>query len=432
MVDIVESNDIRLIFIVPASNEKDFSPFKSQLCNHLTSQTRRQWFRLFEQGLARKNQGDHDTALDFFNDSKEIDSCYADLRYQIGQTYLALGQFREAKREFVYARDLDIVPLRAISQIQSIVREVAIRRDIPIIDLASLLETQIQKSSGHAILGNEAFLDHVHPTIQIHQMLAEELTKISFKEDWIKPERLLQQSRIIALYDSVMVTLDTNYHATKDLNLAKVLSWLGKSQEAAPFVLRASKALPNHPEAQYLKGILFQNDGEFPLAEESYKKAITLDSTFFRAYHALASVYEITEQWDKAIAVITHAVRYQPESAEAYFSLGNSLYKTGQKSKAVEAYQKAIKFNPRHSKAFNNLAAVHITEGNYNDAITALEKTLKLEPKNINAYKNLGLSHYHRGKHDQSRRMFERVLDLRPNDDYATKWLIRLNQERKQ
>lgn len=429
MVEIARDEGVRLIFVVPPSNEKDFSPFKSQVCSSLRGERRGRWLRLYEAGRARLRQAEHGAARDAFQRALELDSCHADLRYRMGETWFALGRPGEAKREFVQSRDLDVAPLRATSRIQETVREVARTRDVPAVDLVAQLERQNRENLGHDILGEEAFLDHAHPRIRVHQELAERLAHLIVERSWTDVERPLAEIETVALYDSLMATLDSSYHATRDLNLAKVLTWLGKTEEAAGFIDRAVEGLPDHPEAHYLQGTLFQHRGRFQQAARAYERAVALDSTFGRAYNALGSVYERTDQLEKAIDNIRQAVRYQPESDHAYFNLGNTLYRAGRQREAIQAYERALSLNPRHSQAWNNLAAVHIGEENYAEATEALEKTLELEPENVRAHQNLGLVHYNRGRLDRAREMFERVLEIRPDDEFALRWLDRLDEE---
>lgn len=429
MVDIAEDRGVRLVFVVPPSNERDFSPFKSESCRSLAGPSRGQWVQSYDEGRSRLDQGDYGTAAAAFQRAVDIDGCHADLRYRLGEAYFGLGRVKEAKDEFVRARDFDVAPLRSTSQIQETVRDVGARRGVPVVDLVTLLEGEVMATSNHAVLGGEAFLDHAHPTIRVHQKLAEELAETLFELSWIEPDVPLEPVRSSALYDSVMTTLDSSYYATRDLNLGKVLSWLGKDDEAAPFVARAAEALPDHPEAQYLQGVFFQNEGRYRQAEQAYRRALALDSTFSRAHNALGSVYERTGQLDQAVASMRSALRYEPESDHAYFSLGNALYGMGRPQEAIEAYDQALRLNPRHSRAWNNLAAVYITRGQYDEAIPALERTLELEPGNVNAYKNLGLSHYHKGRLADARDMFETVLEMLPGDDFAVQWLVRLDEE---
>lgn len=429
MVDIAEKHDVPLVFVVPSSNEKDFSPFKSQFCRRLQGAQRRAWNRWYDLGRTALMREASRAALDAFRRAIELDSCHADLRYRTGEALFALGRYREAKHEFVNARDLDVAPLRGTSRIQEIVRDVARTRRIPTIDLAQMLASRKRKRSGHTILGKDEFLDHVHPTIRVHQTLAEEVVQALIREDWIHPKTPLGRINAGALYDREMANRDSSYYAIRDLNVAKVLSWAGKIEEAAPFVARAAEALQDHPEAQYLLGVLYQYDGRFEEAARAYRRAIALDPTFSRAHNALGSVYERTGRWDEAIASIREALRHQPESDHAYYSLGNALYQSGRPGRAIEAYRRALELNPRHSQAWNNLAAVYITQEKYDEALEALRRTLELEPENVSAFRNLGLIHYNRGRPDRARAMFERVLEVDPDNAYAHRWLVLLDQE---
>ncbi len=52
------------------------------------------------------------------------------------------------------------------------IREVAITKQVPIVDFDSRLHDLCRSEHGHACLGNEYFLDHVHPTVDVHRRLA--------------------------------------------------------------------------------------------------------------------------------------------------------------------------------------------------------------------------------------------------------------------
>lgn len=429
MVDVARDHGVGLVFVVPPTNDKDFSPFKSQTCGSLRGESRGQWARYYEVGRTRLDQGDHAGALEAFERARDLDSCHADLRYRMGKALFALERYEEAKRAFAEARALDVAPLRAPPSIQEAVREVARERNVPVVDLVAMLERRSLDRSGHAILGEEDFLDHAHPRVQVHQILAEALVDVFVREGWVEPTKTPEEVPRAALYDSVLATLDSSYYAMRDLNLAKVLGWLGKREEALPFVIRAAEALPEHPEAQYIQGVFYQDEGRFAEAEQAYERAISLDSTFAGAHLALGSVYERTGRLDEAVARYRSAVRFDPEADHGYFALGNALYQKGLAQEAIEAYERALSLNPRHSRAWNNLAAVYITERDYVGAIEALEKTLQLEPENISAYKNLGLSYYNTNRPDRAREMFEKVLELRAEDEFARLWLERLDRE---
>lgn len=429
MVAIAEQHGIGIVFVVPPSNEKDFSPFKSELSESLQPAESQQWRERYEEGRYLLQHENYDNALLSFGQASAIDSGYADLRYRMGQCLFALHRYQEAKREFVSARDLDVAPLRATTSIQNWVREVGQQRHVPTIDLVKILEEKDAESLGHSILGREFFLDHAHPTIKVHQMLAEKLAQLLVDQEQIVPRKSWQQVHFTALYDSVMQTIDSTYYAVRDLNLAKVLSWAGKTEEATPFVVRAAAALPDHPEAQYLRGLVFQDNGDLAKAEMSYKKVVELDSTFYKAYNALGSIYDRTDRLDEAIANFREAIHFKPDYAHAYYNLGNLLYRKNQTEEAIAAYKEAIRLDPQHSKALNNLGAIYMMSKKYDAAVQTFEKTLQVEPENFKAYSNLGVIYFQQGDFHQSHAMFEKVLEIRPGDNFAMAWLKRLDQQ---
>ena len=53
-----------------------------------------------------------------------------------------------------------------------IVAEVAKEQGVILVDFIEFLEQRMQSAHGHPILGQEYFLDHVHPTIEGHKILA--------------------------------------------------------------------------------------------------------------------------------------------------------------------------------------------------------------------------------------------------------------------
>jgi len=427
MVDIAAYHKIPMVFIVPPSNEKDFSPFKSE---HAAGRIQIQidtWENAFQSGLAHLRQKRYWEALQDFNAASQIDSGYAALSYRMGECYLGLGEYGAAKGAFVQARDLDVAPLRATSRIQNIVRKVAHDRNTLVIDLASIFEAANQKRFGHAILGEEVFLDHAHLTIERHQAVAQYLVQLMTGRGYVKPINPLSATGRTALYDSLMAEIDSSYFGQRDLNLAKVLDWAGKVEESEPFIRRAARALPDNPEAQYGMGLLYQRQKKYAEAEQAFEGVLQLDSTYADAYNSLGSIYDMREDLDQALKYYSLAVKYNPVDDKAYFNMGGILYEKGRIEEAVEAYSNAIKSNPRHIFALNDLGATYMELNRIDKAIIAFEKLIDIEPRYYNAYNNLGMIYFQQGDFGKSRDMLERSLKVKPDNEFAEYWLELLN-----
>ncbi len=426
MIAMAEYHHVNIIFVVPPANEKDFSPFKSEYFHDLDKNQRRLWEEYYQTGLMRLEADQYALSLKAFKAAAEIDSGRADLKYRMGQCWYGLGSYGAAKEAFVQAKDLDVAPLRSSSRIQQIVREVGRLRGIPIFDLVQNLEVRNKEQLGHTILGGETFLDHDHPTIKIHQLIAEEITKLMIGEDLIKPQNDWANIPRNALYDSVMASVDNSYFGMRDLNLAKVLDWAGKMDEAAPFMIKAAHTLPHHPEAQYGLGLVYQRRKEYDLAMGAFRRVIEIDSTYAMAYNSLGRIYEMQDDLDSARILLEAAVKYQPLFDDAYFNLGGILSKQGQIPAAIAAYRQALAINPKHLHALHDIGVSYMEEGTYGDAVSAFEQVLGLEPTYFKAYNNLGMIYIQQKDSARAEQMFHRALEINPRDDYSLYWISRL------
>src|SRR5205823_6093171 len=162
MVEIARSVGARVIFVTPASNLRDCAPFKSENKSGLSEEDYRRWQLLFKNALAAPPDGQWEPALAKVDQALALDDRYAHLHYLRGRMLWELKRFDEAKAALVRALDEDVCPLRALTSMVNIVREVGARDCVPVVDFVK----RIEELSEHGAPGNDWFLDHVHPTIE--------------------------------------------------------------------------------------------------------------------------------------------------------------------------------------------------------------------------------------------------------------------------
>ncbi len=157
MSDIASRSGAKIVFVMPASNEKDCSPFKSELS--LNSDSQIQAFdRLITDGEGAMATNDFATASAAYASATKLDNRHADAHYRYGQALLAERKADEALAEFRRAIDEDICPLRAISEIESAIRQVCSDRDLPLVDFQARLRRWSEAQSGLEILATSNFL----------------------------------------------------------------------------------------------------------------------------------------------------------------------------------------------------------------------------------------------------------------------------------
>ncbi|WP_145174020.1 tetratricopeptide repeat protein [Rubripirellula lacrimiformis] len=224
MVQIARSAGAAIVFVEPASNEKDCAPFKNQ--------------------------------DSFFDDATQR---FAD------------GQYDDAQSLFAKAIDRDVCPLRATTAISKAIADVAEDQQVPVVPFARRLRQQCVEDWGHSCLGKEYFLDHVHPNIDTHRDLAVWIIETLVQSEWM--DGTAPAAEVVAAVDqAIHQSLDPQHQGVAFRNLAKVMHWSGKFPEASRHAEDALRLLPGDPESQFVLADSLVRMGLIDLAIDRYQR----------------------------------------------------------------------------------------------------------------------------------------------------------------
>ncbi len=181
MILACKQREVPLILIRPVTNLADCPPFKFETDSRLSVDQQRAfeelWSRLrvwIRKRLAKGCDGRNP----FGNGSA---SCRSPLlAWSIASDQ---GDWERAKQSFIAARDHDVCPLRAITPILDAVTELAERHSIALVDAEQLLS----KVSEHQVTDSQWLIDHVHPTIEGHQLIGEALAELCVEKQIVCP-----------------------------------------------------------------------------------------------------------------------------------------------------------------------------------------------------------------------------------------------------
>jgi hypothetical protein len=174
IITLCKNARVPVFLVEPASNLRDFSPFKSEHGKSLTMQEKSKLDQRITQAADLVKKSRFDAALPVLEEAASKDPLFAETYFWEGRSLIGSGRHAGAKASFVKARDLDVCPLRCISAIEEKIAEVAQKRAVPLIRFREALERIASETCDRlAVPGNESFLDHVHPTIERHQLLAD-------------------------------------------------------------------------------------------------------------------------------------------------------------------------------------------------------------------------------------------------------------------
>lgn len=412
MIEMARSVGSRILLVNPASNLRHCSPFKSENRHDLGPSQSRRWRALFDQANQAYGAGKPQEALAAIEEATAIDDAFAHLDYLRGQVLWQLERFAEAKAAFLRARDQDICPLRILSPMEHILESVAAEQEVPLVDFVELAEGQSENETP----GENLFLDHVHPTIEGHRLLALALLEEMERQKIVKVSSTWSEAAIRQVSQELESRLDDEAHSMALHNLAAVLSWAGKFEEARKLALRAIQRFPNNAQAHYQAGINGSAMGQNDRAIHHYRRALQLKPDHVEAHSQLGKLLLERGQWEEAIRHSRHALELRPGYAEAYTYLGNALLAQGQSQEAIRHYQRAAQLKPADQAAnFYNLGNAFQAQGNSDEAIRHYRLALKLQPGNAAAHNNLGNVLLGQGHAEEAAHHFRQALEFNPD-----------------
>ncbi len=419
MARVAEAHGIDLIFVQPVSNLKDFSPFKSEHPASLSEDQTADFAAFLAKSRSFSESDDPESALASLDQALAIDPEHAEAHFLVGRAHLARQDFENAEAAFVRAKDLDVAPLRALERFKKDLVEIAEKEEVELIDLPTLLAAESRQRFGHPILGNEFLLDHVHPDLPTHSLIAEQVITILTAKGIARPDPSWNDTKRQAVYDRLVSGIDRSYYAERDLNLAKVLGWAGKLEEAEAPLARAAAELTGNPEVHLHLGIVYQKAGRYVEAASELEKALALNPDSPEARFNLGVVLGHLGRDQDGIVALEEATRLRPGYPEAHYNLGVLLRQRGFLERAVGALERARDLRPEATEVHNQLGLAYRSLGRLDEAATTFERGLTIDQKQATLRTGLGITYGMQGRFDDAVRELERVLATHPESAEA-------------
>ena len=351
MVEIARAAGAQVIFVTPAANLKDFSPFKSEHSAGLDTAGQQRSETLLTTAQRSMLAKAWPAALAALDEAITLDPRFAELHFQRGRVLFSLGRFDEAYSAFQRARDEDVCPLRALTPILSVVADVARAEKVALVDYATLLESQLLDEKGHRIPGDESFLDHVHPTIEGNRFVATALVQSLIDNNIVHPGPAWPEQATAAATARVEARIDPHLQATSLLNLSKTLSWARKfddARRAGRQALVMGRNFPDIlPQVSHILVNLAREEKDAETAERYTREAIAADpgNTENRIQLGLRLLGE--KRGKEGAAQILLAAALSPDSSEANSLLGQVLFENRHYEIAYPYLKKSLQLNPR-------------------------------------------------------------------------------------
>ena len=168
----------------------------------------------------------------------------------------------------------------------------------------------------------------------------------------------------------------------------------------------------SHPEANYYKGLLNYEAGEYKKAIENYNKAIEGDAKYVYAYNDRASAKRASNDYPGAIADYEKAISLDDKESFIYNNLGSAYNENKNYIKAIESFDKALQLNPKYLIAQNNRGAAWLEKGSLKNAQTDFEDVLKKDPNNSSAYNGMASVYIKQKDYEKAKNMANKAINI--------------------
>jgi hypothetical protein len=228
MVEMAREAGVPVLLMNPVSN-LDTPPFKSEHRAGMTAGELTQFDRLWEEARESysRNLVDASVAL---KRAIALDDQHAGIHFTLGKCYEDLGRFEEARAELILAKDLDICPLRILEPMSQAILDLARTTRGAHLDLVKFFAA---KSRG-GITGYDWLVDHVHPSIIGHQLIANLLADEMVRLGYVHPGPgwFAERDR---LYRQNLDSLDDFYYLMGEKRLENLRLWsVGRGNRTRP------------------------------------------------------------------------------------------------------------------------------------------------------------------------------------------------------
>jgi tetratricopeptide (TPR) repeat protein len=185
-----------------------------------------------------------------------------------------------------------------------------------------------------------------------------------------------------------------------------------------------SESEANRARAYNNRGITYTHQEDFDRAIADLTEAIRLDPTWAGAYSNRGRAYREKGEDHRAIADLTESIKLDPRLAIAYYGRGRAYSNVGDFDRAMADFSEAIRLDPT-SSPFPYLwrGRLYRGAGELDRAIADFTEAIRIDPTLGFSYFSRGQAHFQRGAIAESLADLDQAFALTPTE--PRRWLWR-------
>ncbi len=389
----------KVILSTLVSNLADFEPFASEFSPDLKPIQIERWKMYLEKGKELEKNGQPNEALVEYYKAEKIDSRPAELYFRRAKCLQATLNTDIARKEYIRARDLDVLRFRASSDFNAVIQKVGQRHQVPVVDMEKIFENYCLDK----ILDNNLFTDHLHPTFAGYFWMAKAFCEAMWHDGCVLPKDQWNWERIKTTEEFRRLA------GVTDLDLEIASQRIRKLTVHWPFkkeiVLRSNSGSPYDSlleetvtalmkqklgwnDAHYKIAKYLQQKGDYEGAAREYEAVLKVVPFNYFPYIELANLQMRMSKYDEAEITLKKGLNFSRHLPYIYAKLGMLLCFTRKYTPAIENLRQALVVNER-AKLFKDyetagayylLSLAYSQTGKIPEAREAAQTALRIKP----------------------------------------------------
>jgi tetratricopeptide (TPR) repeat protein len=178
---------------------------------------------------------------------------------------------------------------------------------------------------------------------------------------------------------------------------------------------------PGNPESHYLLACYHQERAKHQEAISEFAKVLFIDSSHVKAYNGKGVSHDRLGEYVMAEESYRLALSLDPKLDYVWNNLGYSYMLRGEYAEAVVAFQRALDLNEKEGRIRNNLAMAYAMTGDYEKASRAFERAGGADRSYVHL--KMASIYYEKAMFRQAIDSYRVALALNPSSDAAKKGL---------
>jgi tetratricopeptide (TPR) repeat protein/predicted DNA-binding transcriptional regulator len=166
----------------------------------------------------------------------------------------------------------------------------------------------------------------------------------------------------------------------------------------------------------FLEGLLFQMQGKWLEAIESYDRAIFFKPDLHEAWCNRGHALDELGRYEEAIKSYNRAISFKPDYYESWSNRGNSLGNLGDYEESIESFDRALAIKSDNYIAWSNRGISLGYLGKYIEAIKSHDRAINIKHDYVEAWGRRGYALYSSGRYEEAIESYDQLIAIKPDD----------------